>query len=456
MLKLLLVSVIDTKSEIEKRYPDLGLGYLAAQVKKHFPRDIDVRIINQNVAAALAQYQPDLVGIRSVSQNYGRAKKIAAQAQARGIPVLIGGVHISVLPQSLDRHMTVACLDEGEETIVDLLQLFLAKRQFSAPDLASIPGLAFWDDDQVVVTPRRQPIADLDALPLPARELLDIQRHTYMFTSRGCPYRCRFCSSSAFWDRLRYFSADYVVNEIGVLVEDYNVNFISFFDDMFISNLSRLRQIAMGLERAGLLKKVKFSCSCSAPNITEEVASILKEMNIVSVGMGLESGSDKTLQFLKGPAFKVEKNRQAVEILRKYGIAANASFVIGSPAETRQDILETYEFIKKTPINLVDIYVLTPYPGTKIWEYALEQNLVNNDMDWELLNVNFEINYRQAIILSQTLTRDEIYALYRRFRRLRFWHNLRNIWSHPFLVDLPKVAYNLCKERVLRLLNVPS
>jgi anaerobic magnesium-protoporphyrin IX monomethyl ester cyclase len=453
MLKILFISVIDTKSEIEKRYPDLGLAYLAAQIKKYFPQQVQIKIINRNVAAALADYQPDLIGLRSVSQNYGRAKKIAEQAHALGIPVMIGGVHISVLPQSLDRHMSVACLDEGEETIIDLLNLFLAKRKFVAADLAEIAGLAFWEGEQLIVTPQRQLIADLDTLPLPARELLDIQPHTYMFTSRGCPYRCRFCSSSSFWNRLRFFSADYVVNEIGVLAEEYKVNFISFYDDMFISNLTRLRQIATGLERAGLLKKVKFSCSCAAPNITEEVAYILKEMNIVSVGMGLESGSNKILEYLKGPAFKVEKNRRAVEILRQHGIAANASFVIGSPPETAQDILETYDFIKKTPINLVDIYVLTPYPGTKIWDYARERKLVSDNMDWELLNVNYEVNHKKAIILSETLNREQLYQFYRKFRRLRFWRNLRNIWSHPFLIDLPKVAINLLKERLLRLLN---
>lgn len=456
MAKILLVSVVNPASEIEKRYPDLGLGYIAAQIKNNFQTKVEVKIINKGFEAELSEYKPDIIGIRTVSQNYGIAKKIASQANAVGIPVLIGGVHISVLPQSLDPHMTIACLDEGEETIVELMELFLDKRKFSSPDLANIDGIGFWDGDRLVLTARRQPIADLDTIPLPARELLEINRHTYMFTSRGCPYRCRFCSSSAFWDKLRFFSADYVVNEIGILVEDYKVDFVSFFDDMFISNIPRLQSIATGLERSGLLGKVKFSCSCSAPNITDEVAQLLKKMNIVSVGMGLESGSDKTLRYLKGQAFKVEKNRQAVEILKKHGIAANASFVIGSPEETVNDILETYKFIKETPISLVDIYVLTPYPGTKIWEYAIDHNLVSEDMDWELLNVNFEVNYKKAIILSQTLSRETIYDLYKKFRRLRLWRNLKNIWSHPFLIDLPKVAYNMFKERLLRLFYVKS
>jgi anaerobic magnesium-protoporphyrin IX monomethyl ester cyclase len=120
--------------------------------------------------------------------------------------------------------------------------------------------------------------------------------------------------------------------------------------------------------------------------------------------MGLEPGSDKTLNYLKGKAFSVQKNRQAIEILKNHGITGNASFVIGSPEETLDEIMETFRFIKESPVCLVDVYVLTPYPGTPIWDYALSQELVSNDMDWERLNVNFEVSYQNIILLSQQLS----------------------------------------------------
>jgi radical SAM superfamily enzyme YgiQ (UPF0313 family) len=453
MVKVLLVSVVHPTSEVERRYPDLGLGYLAAVLRRRFGPEVEIRIVNREVEAAFKEYQPDVVGLRAVSQNYGGAKRFARMAHQAGVPVLMGGIHITSLPHSLDPQMTLACLGEGEETIVQLVELFLDKQGFPPGDLAGIPGLCFRDGQELVLTPPRPPLTDLDTLPLPARGLLEITKHSYMFTSRGCPYRCRFCASSAYWDKLRFFSADYVVNEIGVLVEDYGVKFISFFDDMFIAKLSRLKEIAEGLNRTGLLGRVKFSCSCSAPNVTAEVARTLKEMNVVSVGLGLESGCEKTLKYLKGAAFSVAKNREAVEILRQHGVAANASFVIGSPEETAADMMETYRFIKETPLNLVDIYVLTPYPGTKIWDHALQRGLVSEDMDWECLNVNFEFSHQEAIILSETMGREEIWEIYKKFRRQRFWRNLKNIWKHPFLSDLPRVACNSLKERVWRLLH---
>ena len=450
MTRILLASVIHPASEVERRYPDLGLGYLAATLRQEFGRGIDIRIVDRDYGKALAEYKPDLMGLRSVSQNYNEANNIARMAHQAQIPVLMGGIHITALPQSLNHHMTLGCLGEGEETIVELVRLFIDKGKFPLKDLDNIPGVCFWEGDKLRFTADRPPIANLDTIPLPARDLVPIKSHTYMFTSRGCPYRCRFCASSAYWHKLRLFSADYVVNEIGTLVENYKVKFITFYDDMFISDVGRLKEIAAGLDRAGLLKKVKFSCSCSAPNITDEVAKILKEINLVSVGMGLESGSDKTLHYLKGKAFSVQKNRQALEILKKHGITGNASFVIGSPDETLADMMETYKFIKENPVCLVDVYVLTPFPGTAIWDYALSQELVTNEMDWEKLNVNFEVSYQNAILLSKQLTRDEIIKVYKKFRRQRLWRNIKNIWWHPFLIDLPKVAINTFAEKIYR------
>lgn len=453
MLRILLVSVVHPTSEVERRYPDLGLGYLAAALRREFGLDVDVRIIDRAYDKVIADFQPHLIGLRSVSHNYNEAKRIAQMAHQAKIPVLMGGIHITALPQSLDNNMIVGCLGEGDETIVALIRLFLSEHKFKIDNLHQIPGICFWDGEELIFTESRLPIANLDTLPLPARDLLPIKSHTYMFTSRGCPYHCRFCASSAYWNKLRFFSADYVINEIGVLVEEYKVKFITFYDDMFVSDISRLRSIADGLDRAGLLKKVKFSCSCSAPNISENVAQTLKEMNVVSVGMGLESGSDKTLTYLKGKAFSVAKNHQAVQILRKHGIAANASFVIGSPEETLNEVMQTFQFIKKSQLCLVDTYVLTPYPGTAMWEYALSHNLVSNAMDWERLNVNFEVNYDKAIIFSQILSRDEIIKIYKKFRRQRFRRNIRNIWGHPFLIDLPKMAFNTIRERIYRYFN---
>jgi anaerobic magnesium-protoporphyrin IX monomethyl ester cyclase len=181
--------------------------------------------------------------------------------------------------------------------------------------------------------------------------------------------------------------------------------------------------------------------------IDNQTVQLLSKMGVVSVGMGLESGDDETLQFLKGKSAKVTKNTQAINILKKAKIAVNGSFVIGSPQETREQIMRTYDFIRHSKLDLFDIYMLTPYPGTPIWAHAVENNLVSNNMaDWSCLDVNIYRFPERAIILSEILDRKEVIDLYKKFRRLRFRRNLRKVVNHPMMRDVPRMSLNLLRE----------
>jgi len=177
---------------------------------------------------------------------------------------------------------------------------------------------------------------------------------------------------------------------------------------------------------------------------------------VLSVGMGLESGSDKILKYLKGGNVSVADNKKSIAILKKYGIAANASFIIGSPQETKEDILKTYNFIKDNPLSLFDTYVLTPYPGTGVWQYAQERKLVSDNMDWDELNINFGRYSSKTIILSEVLSRREIVALYRKFQRLRLWKNAKNVWFTPQLFDLSKMIFKMIQEQIFLLRRIFS
>ena len=427
-MNVVFINAIDTASEVETRYPSLGPAYLASMLREHMGAStFTFKIIDRDVESVMRDCKPDIVCISAVTQNFGIAQRYAALVKKRGVPVIIGGVHVSALPHTIAGEMNVGCIGEGETTIVELFSLFLKKGRLVADDLASISGIAYHDGAIFRVTPPREQISDLDALPFPARDLLDIKRHSYMFTSRGCPYRCRFCSSSNFWRKPRFFSAEYIIREIEELVENYDVRLISFFDDLFIGDKARLSKIAALIEKNDRLRDVAFTCSGRANLITDETAALLKRMRVRSVGMGLESGSDATLRYLKINDISVEDNRSAVFTLRKHGIAANASFVIGSPDETENDMLDTFRFIKRTPLSLFDTYVITPYPGTELWEEARTRGLVSDTMDWSRLNINFYRNSANAVILSKKLDRKSLLTIYRKFERLRLWKNLLHV-----------------------------
>ena len=433
----MLINAINPYAEIEYRYPPLGLGYLISSLRRNFGADtFEFKVVNNLTEAEGSNFKPEIVGITSVTQNYSIAKEYASLFKKKGIPVLIGGIHISMLPSSLTPDMDVGVMGEGERTIIDIFERFITKGALSKDELKQIKGIVYRDPaGHLHITEEREPIIPLDQIPFPARDFFHIERHSYLFSSRGCPYRCVFCASSRFWGRVRFFSADYVLQEITELVERYRVKLISFYDDLMIADVARLKILVRLLEKGNFLGRVKFTLNARANLLTEEVVGLLKDMDVVSVGMGLESGNERILHYLKGENISVEDSRAAIRLLKEHHIAANASFVIGSPDETREEILDTLRFIKTSGLNFVDNYVLTPFPGTPIWEVGKKNGAVGDDMEWERLNVNYGKNPR-PVILSKTMERAEIDRLFAKFQRERLWIAAKNVWTHPFLGDI--------------------
>ncbi len=457
VMKILLISAINTHVETETRYPQLGLGYLAGYARKELGADThNFKIISSDVEKHVETFKPDLIGISCLSQNYGIAKKYASICKKRGLPVIVGGMHISLMPESLSEDMDAGVLFEGEQTMTELVRLYDRTGRFDANDLSSVRGICHRNDGRVTVTASRDLIGNLDDIPFPARDLLDIRAtHLSMFSSRGCPYRCVFCASSRFWDTTRFASAGYVAEEIKELYHNYGAKLISFYDDLFIVNRQRIRDLIGILDADGILGKVRFSCSARANLVNDATAKLLKELGVVSVALGLESGHPRTLKYLKGGSVTPEENAAAVNIISKNGMAANAAFVIGSPAETREEMLTTYNFIKKVPLRNFNVYVLTPFPGTPIWSEAIKNGLISEDFDdWMTLDaVHFGKHYEHAIIMSQTLSRKEIYSIYRKFQRLRYWVFFKNAYRHPFVKDVPRMAGILIRERLVDLVR---
>ncbi|MFC1461292.1 B12-binding domain-containing radical SAM protein [Verrucomicrobiota bacterium] len=450
MKRVLFINAADPVSEVENRYRPLWPGYLAAYAEKRLGSGLfEFRFMTGRLDNELDSFKPDIVAISCVSQNYNYAITCASVAKRHGMSVVIGGIHISLVPTSLTNEMDVGCIGEGEETFVELLRHDLDFGGFRAAELGGINGIAFRRDGELVVTAGRAVCPVLDEIPHPKRSLIGYQRHDYMFTSRGCPYRCVFCASSRYWSKVRYASAEHVVEEIKELIA-HGVETISFYDDLFIANQERLRTIADMIVADDLQRKVKFTCSCRANLVTPEVVEILKSMNVVSVGMGLESGNDRVLGYLKGNV-SVRDNSRAIKLLKDAGIQANASFVIGSPGETEAEMMETYNFIKNSRLDFFDIYTLTPLPGTPVWDYAAGKKMVSDDMDWSRLNVNFEVNADKAIVLSEKLGREKIVRIYKKFRRLRLYRIIMALPKSPWLRDLPRTAVRLFTENLLRL-----
>jgi anaerobic magnesium-protoporphyrin IX monomethyl ester cyclase len=428
--RVLFINSIDSSKEIETRYPPLGIGYLISSIRRYFGKDkFEFRVINSMMEEEINSFKPHIIGISSTTQNYNRAIDYAKIAKSYELPVICGGVHITMLPSSLTKDMDIGVIGEGEKTICDLLNLFLEKNSFMANDLQKINGITYWNDSASrATTEKRELINPLDKIDQPARDVFDIGENTYMFTSRGCPYRCTFCASSRFWDKVRLFSAEYVANEIQFLYETYGVKTISFYDDIFSIDEKRVRNILNLLKSRGIWGKVGFTCAIRANLVNDKLIELLKELGVHTIGMGLESGCDETLKYLKKDNISLSDNERAVKIIRKHKIPVMlGTFIIGSPIENEDSIMQTLRFIKKSKLDDFEVYVLTPFPGTPVWEYAKDKGLVNEAMNWDTLNVNFEENHDAAVILSEKLTREDIWRLFLKFKRYRKWQRIPNL-----------------------------
>ena len=451
-MKILLISAVNPHVEIETRYPQLGLGYIVSYIRKKLGDNSHrFKVINDRVEEALDSFKPDLVGISSFSPNYDIVKNYASLCKKRKLPVIVGGIHISMLPESLSKNMDVGVLLEGEETMAQLVHLYDRTGRFDADNISDIKGIVCRSEGELLFTAPRPLIKTLDVIPRPARELLNIKgSHLSMFTSRGCPYRCIFCASSRFWATTRFASARYVAEEIKELYYNYGAKLISFYDDLFIANKRRIHNLLDILSSERILGKVRFSCSARSNLINDDMAKLLKELGVVSVALGLESGHDRILKYLKGETVTVQNNVTAVKILSRHGITVNGAFVIGSPSETREEIMATYDFIKSVPLSNFNVYVMTPFPGTPIWDEAREKGTISKNFDnWPILDaVHFTRHHKDAIIVSEKLSREDLYKIYKAFQRLRRWTYFKNAHRHPFTKDLPLMVWNLTKEQV--------
>jgi len=428
------------KLPLDHLYPPFEIGYISSYLKKHLNFH---NIVIERFSDKLLSHKPDVVYITSTTMDYSKAIEIATKAKLGWNAItIVGGHHISLLPESLHKSIDIGVIGEQELTAKELFEYLLSdadvinKKVLNKEKLEKIKGIVFHKDGKKIITEERELIENLDSLPYPDRELLRgkwasfVGKEGTIVSSRGCPFHCSFCSRRVVWEnKYRVVSVEYIVKEIEYLHTIYKAKHIIINDDLFFTKKEKLEKIAELLKEKRLLGKITLECSTRAELIDEETIQLMKRMNFKILRLGIESYNEKVLEEYN----KKELNKKVINdvliLCKKYGFKVSASFIIGAPRETMRDILETYVFLRD---NMDKIHwfcgsELLPVPGTKYWEILEKKGKVNLNMNWALFNSGEEAIYSNDFpFISEILTKDNFYALLLLLKDLSRYYSLRN------------------------------
>lgn len=431
-IKIALVAQSINEETFSQLAMPIGLCYLSSYTQKYlFQEAIEFSIFDGTVSAEMIS--ADIVGISSMSRYIPGAIKLACQIKQReNIPVILGGPHITALPHTLPPSFDIGVIDEGEETFLELCKIYRVHKAFPKELLANVKGISYHKEGKVQVNPPRDHIEPLDRIPYPDRDLWNIKdRIKWVASSRGCPYACAFCGMAR--SRYRKFPAEYVVAELIQMKEKYGLRAITFQDDLFVADKKRLKEIRDLIRKHGLEKELSFMVSLRADLIDRKTMELLKEMNVTNIFMGIESASEHVLKFLKNNTVTVKDIQKSIDLCHEFDIQLEGSFIIGSPMETLKDLKTTYDFIYDNycegKLDMIAIYTLTPFPGTKVWDIAKDRGLVTEDMDWSLLNLFTIADYnpQKCIHLCEHIPVDEFGYYVNIFKKLLLLVNNKGI-----------------------------
>ncbi len=440
MVDVVLINPID-RTQLRRRLglkaPPLNLLYLASFLEKV---GRSVKVIDDNlhemgakkVAELVSKHNPLVVGITAATATVKTALKYIHEIK-RLLPntlTVIGGPHVSFMAvETLNEcpALDAVVIGEGEETLAEVVDRWERGREID------VRGVVYRKGGRVKVNPPRPFLKNLDEIPFPARHLVPFESYKLMgnpigsmITSRGCPYSCEFCSSSLLMGRMfRRRSAANVAEEMEELVHKYKVRKIEFLDDVFMLNKKRAVAIAKEIRERGL--DVSFVASSRVDGVDLEVLKELQKAGLSTIYYGAESGSQRILD-LMGKGITLEQTKDAVKKSKAAGIKTIASFILGYPGETLEEIDQTIKFATQLDIDYAQFSILTPYPGTPIFYKLKEKGLLETE-DWDRYTVLEPVIKYEKLGLSKELVAKKLAEAY-----YKFYLRPKYLFKHLYMI----------------------
>jgi radical SAM superfamily enzyme YgiQ (UPF0313 family) len=415
-----------------------GLLSLAAVIRRDLPQTFIAVVdgMSENLTPdvlldRILELKPDIVGISSFSYSINDAILLSKwiKTSAPDIKIILGGVHVTQLPYEAikDPNIDFIMRGEGEYSFRDLV---------AGRELDGIKGLVYKDSEgKVKMNSEFGIVDDLDELPDIAYNLVDMSKYfptagqchrfpaSAMITSRGCPGKCIYCSSSVSGKKVRYRSARKIINEIKYLIRHYGIKEIIFMDDVFTSNKDRLLEFCQMVQDENI--DIVWDCSSRVQHVDEYILREMKKGRCSQLSFGVETGDERVLKSIK-KGQTLDHVRRKVSLSKKAGLETRSSFIIGFPADTLESIKKTIDFAVELDPHLVSFYVATPFPGTEMYEWAIKNN--------KLLTTNWSLYDQSHHIMNiPGATPEEIDALYKLAYK-SFYHRPKYILRRLFMI----------------------
>ena len=411
----------------------LHLEMVAATVPEQDLRILDMRL-DDGLDAALHEFEPEMVAVTALTPEVYAAQEILQQVKSFSpeIFTVVGGHHATLLPQDFFvPQVDAIAIGEAELMFRDLVQAVTDRR-----GLAGIPDVVWRDrGGGFVRNARSEARVDLDRLPLPRRDLTESYRNEYFFlfdrpdtsvaTSRGCPFRCKFCSVHEFHrGAVNQMPPGRVLSELATIQTEH----ITFVDDNFLVNCKRENAIADLIRSEGIHRR--YSMECRTDSIVRHPELIEKwvEVGLYAVLLGLEGGSDAMLRNVN-KSCNIDTNNEAIRILQKNGVIIWGAFLV-DPDWTEDDFRRLRDYVREKEITHTQFTILTPLPGTQLYQQRREELLTDDYSCFDTLHA----------VLPTRLPRETFYrhfaGLYRQY----------DIGPYIDLVRAGKMTIENCKR----------
>jgi radical SAM superfamily enzyme YgiQ (UPF0313 family) len=393
--KIVLVK-IGQKSRVDlSTIPPVGLGYIAAILMKlgYNVKIVDMKIEGLNaggVALKIKEEYPAIAGLSVLTTDAAIMLDTARAIKeiSPHVKIIVGGPHATVHYEklALNPHIDVVVVGEGEDTVQELAPALL-----NGNNLHPIKGIAFKNGGGVTFTGSREPIQDLNHLPFPAFELLDLPKYYTMmtmaplgprrclpiFTSRGCPYRCIYCHK-IFGKQFRPRSPQNIIAEIKHMKEQFGVSEFEVLDDIFNLDVKRMHEMLDLIIEEKLNIKFSFPNGLRSDLLDEESIIKLKKAGAVHLCFAVETASPR-LQKLIRKNNKLDKIAENIEIAHRHRIYTVGLFMMGFPTETEEELLLTMNFALQSKLSQANFYLVIPFEKTELWELARKHYKLSDD-----------------------------------------------------------------------------